>query len=55
MQETRHFGVHYVVGSPLELVGFTDSNWVGDSIDKNSTSSYVFILEHGPIFLSSNK
>ena len=27
-QETRHFGVHYVVGSPLELVGFTNSDWM---------------------------
>ena len=28
VQGTKHFGVHYVVGSPLELVGLTDSDWV---------------------------
>ena len=55
MQGTRHFRVHYVVGSPLELVGFTNSDWVGDPIDRKSTSSYVFMLAHGPIYWSSNK
>ena len=55
MQGTKHFGVHYTIISPLELVGFTDSNWAGDYIDKNSTSCYVFMLSHGPIFYSSNK
>ena len=55
MQGSKHFGVHYVASSPLELVGFTDSNWVGDSIDRNYTCSYVFILAHGPIFWSSKK
>ena len=47
---TRHFGVHYAIGSPLELVGFTDSIWAGDSIEKKYTSGYVLILSHGPIF-----
>ena len=55
VQVTRHFGVHYVVGSPLELVRFTDSDWDGDSIDRNSTSGYVFMLAHGPIFCSRKK
>ena len=55
MQGTRHFEVHYVVGSPLELVGFTDSDWVGDSIDINSTSHYLFMLAHAPICWSIKK
>ena len=55
VQGTKHFGVHYVVGSPLELVGFTDFDWVGDSIDKKSNSVYVFMLSNGPIFWLSNK
>ena len=50
LQGTKHFGVHYVVGSPLELVVFTNSNWARDSIERNSTSGYVFIIEKGPIF-----
>ena len=50
VQGTKHFGVHYVASSPLELVGFTDSDWDGDSIDRNSTLGYVFMLSNGPIF-----
>ena len=49
VQGTKHFGIHYVASSPLELVGFTNTNWDGDSIDKKSTSVYVFALAHGPI------
>ena len=55
VQGTRHFEVHYVAGSPLELVWFTDSDWVGDSIDRKSTSGYVFMLRHGPICWSNKK
>ena len=55
MQGTKHFVVHYVVGYPLELVGFTDSCWVGDPIDKKYTLDYVFMLAHGPICWYSKK
>ena len=55
MQGTKHVGVHYVVGSSLELVGFTNSDWARDSIDRKSTSGYVFMLSHGPICWSSKK
>ena len=55
VQGTKHFKVHYVARSPLELVGFTDSDWDGDSNDRNSTSCYVFMLLHGPICFSSKK
>ena len=37
------------------MVGYTDSDWVGDSIDRNSTSGYVFMFGGGPIFWSSKK
>ena len=47
-QGTKHFGIHYAASSPLELVGFTNFDWVRDSIDRNSTWVYVFILTHGP-------
>ena len=55
VQGTKHFGIHYATSSPLELVGFVDSDWVGDSIERNSTSCYILILSHGPICWSSNK
>ena len=30
-------------------MGFTDSDWVGDNTDQNSTLGYVFMLAEGPI------
>ena len=50
VQGTKHFGIHYETSSPLELVGFTDSNWVRDSTDRKSTSVYVCMLTDDPIF-----
>ena len=55
VQGTKHFGVHYAAGSPLELVGFTDFDWDGECIDRNSTSGYVFMIAHGTILFSRNK
>ena len=55
VQGTKHFEIHYASSSLLELVGFTNFDWVGDPIDRKSTSSYVFMLAHGPISYSSNK
>ena len=34
VQGTRTHGIHYVAQSSLELVGFIDFDWVGDSIDR---------------------
>ena len=53
IQGTRTYGIHYAADSELELVGYTDSDWVGDSIDQKSTSGYVFMFGGGPIFWSS--
>ena len=50
IQGTRSYDIHYAVDSELELVDFTDSNWVGDTIDRKSTSGYVFMFGGGPIF-----
>eukprot|EP00253_Pinus_taeda_P009240 PITA_09240 len=40
--------------SPL-LVGFTDSDWVGDPDDRKSTVGYVFTLGSGPITWACKK
>ena len=34
VQGTKTHGIHYVVKYDLELVGFTDSDWAGDSTDR---------------------
>ena len=55
VQGTRTHGIFYKAKSNLDLIGFTDSNWEGDSIDINSTSGYVLMLTEGPISWSSKK
>ena len=54
IQGTRSYDIHYAVDSELELLGYTDSDWAGDSIDQNSTSKYVFMFG-GPILWSRKK
>ena len=49
IQGTRTYEIHYVADSELELVGYTDSDWVGDSINWKSTSRYLFMFGGGPI------
>eukprot|EP00253_Pinus_taeda_P027984 PITA_27984 len=39
----------------LNLLGFTDSDWAGDIIDRKSTSGYSLSLGSGPICWSSKK
>eukprot|EP00253_Pinus_taeda_P010619 PITA_10619 len=52
---TVQFGIHYnAKASPL-LVGFTDSDWVGDPDDRKSTVGYVFTLGSGPITSACKK
>ena len=55
IQGTKTYGIHYAADSELELVGYTDSHWAGDSIDRKYTSRYVFIFCGVPIFSSSKK
>ena len=55
IQGTRTDDIHYAADSELELVGYTDSDWPGDSIDRKSTYRYVFMFGGGLIFWSSKK
>jgi hypothetical protein len=55
VQGTITFGIHYATDSTLDLIGFTDSDWVGDSTDYKSTSSYSLILGSMPICWSRKK
>ena len=49
IQGTRSYDIHYAADSELELVGFTDSDRAGNSIDRKSTYGYVFMFGGGPI------
>eukprot|EP00253_Pinus_taeda_P024869 PITA_24869 len=55
VQGTITFGIHYAVGTALNLLSFTDSDWVGDKIDHNSTFRYSLSLGFGPICWLSKK
>jgi hypothetical protein len=55
VQGTITFGIHYVEKSILDLIGFTDSDWAGDSIDHKSTSGYSLSLGSEPICWSRKK
>eukprot|EP00253_Pinus_taeda_P022112 PITA_22112 len=52
---TITFEIHYAAGTALNLLGFTYSDWVGDNIDRKSTSRYSLSLGSGPICWSSKK
>ena len=41
---TVQFGIHYSAEASPLLVGFTDSDWAGDTDDRKSTAGYVFTL-----------
>jgi hypothetical protein len=52
---TITFGIHYAVESTLDLIMFTDSDWIGDNTDHKSTSGYSLGLGSRPIYWSSKK
>jgi hypothetical protein len=51
VQGTISYGIHYVAGCKVDLIGFTDSDWDGDGTDRNSTSGYTLNLGSGPTCL----
>jgi hypothetical protein len=55
VQGTITFGIHYETNSTLDLIGFTDSDWSGNSNDHKTTSGYSLSLGSGPIYWSSKK
>ena len=49
------FGIFYKKGGSEDLIGYTDSDYVGDQDDRKSTSGYVFLMSSGAISWSSKK
>ena len=47
--------IFYLGNDPIELFGYTDSDWGGDTVERKSTSSYVFFIGSGVLFWSSKK
>ena len=55
VQGTRTNGIFYKEKYDLDLIGFIDSDWVGDNTYQNYTLGYVFMLIEGQISWSSKK
>ncbi|GJV19238.1 zinc finger, CCHC-type containing protein [Tanacetum coccineum] len=43
------------IGYPSVLEGYTDANWISNTEDNSSTSSWIFLLGGGVIFWASKK
>jgi hypothetical protein len=48
-------GIFYSSSAKLELIGYTDSDWAGETETRKSTSGYVFHLSTGVFSWSSKK
>lgn len=55
LQGTASFGILYHKAGSREIVGFTDSDYVGCVEDRKSTSGYAFILSDAAVAWSSRK
>ncbi|XP_071920674.1 uncharacterized protein [Coffea arabica] len=40
---------------PVELFGYTNSNWVGDTVERKNTSGYAFFIGYGMFSYNSKK
>ncbi|CAI0429344.1 unnamed protein product [Linum tenue] len=57
LKGTIRFGIWYKrrCEGEEELLGYTDSDYAGDTDDRKSTSGYVFLLSGGVISWASKK
>lgn len=55
IQGTHNYGIQYAAGIDIDLVGYMDSDWAGDSQDRKSTSGYCFSPGSGLVCWSSKK
>ena len=49
LEGTQNLGLKFEKGKPLELPGYSDSDWAGSQDDRRSTSGYLFTLGGTPI------
>ena len=55
LRGTTNFGIEYVCQSEKRCIGYSDSDWGGDIVDRKSTSGYVFQIAGGSISWRSKK
>lgn len=54
VKETVEFGIKFGSG-PAQLVGYSDSDYAGDTADRKSTGGHIFFLAGGPVSWRSRK
>jgi hypothetical protein len=52
---TVEFGLSYIQGDGVKLVGYSDADWAGSAVDRKSTSGCCFSLGSGAISWFSRK
>ena len=52
---SKELGLKFDGHASLDLVGYSDADWAGDTKDRKSTSGFVFTLGGGPISWGSKK
>ena len=55
MGGTITYGLRYTSSSGLLLSGYSDSDWVGNAVDRKSTSGYCFSMGSAMISWSNRK
>jgi len=55
LKQTINFKFEISTGSDINLIGYVDADWAGDTTDRKSTSGYIFQLGRSAISRSSEK
>jgi hypothetical protein len=55
LRGTIEYGLRYAQGDGVKLMGFTDADWVGNAVDKESTLGCCFSLGSGVVSWFSRK
>ena len=55
LRSITFLGLQYRKGEDATLIGYTNANWPGDTEDKKSTDSYIFLVGGTPMTWNSSK
>jgi hypothetical protein len=55
IKHTLHCGIFYEAKNQLQVLGYTNVNWVGNVSDKRSTSGFMFSFGSGVVSWSNKK
>jgi hypothetical protein len=52
---TEDIGIRYAADGPLDITGYSDSDWASDKLTRRSTSGYLFMMANGPVSWKSKQ